>query len=228
MTFQRDGFQISEGGLTSEAVAVLTGLSCKHEAAVRASNRPWGEIGRFEEPALNAIEVFTAPVKQAILANTGCKWNKLSPGLPYPQLTYSFQTDQTHLALMQHVDGAPDGLELEEASEYEILVGGLLSSVAREAEGPFVLWSGSHTSSRNYLRQHLRMPAWDAIRTLPKDSSRPRPFVGQIGDVILVHRLLQDGTAARSAPGVRRMVFFRLGFVWHAVNTPVEKTGLAR
>jgi Phytanoyl-CoA dioxygenase (PhyH) len=228
MTFQRDGFQIFEGGLTSHAVTILTDLSYKHEAAVRASNRPWGEIGRFEEPTLNAIEVFTDPVKESILANTDYGWGRLTSSIAYPQLTYSFQTDEVGLALVQHVDGAADGPE--EATECEILAGALLSSVASEADGAFVLWPASHISSRNYLLNHLQMPAWNAIRTIPKDSSRPQPFVGQIGDVILVHRLLQHGTATRSTPGVRRMAFIRLGFVWppYAVNTPVGKTGFAR
>jgi hypothetical protein len=95
MTFQRDGFQIFAGGLTCRAVAILTDLSYRHEAAVRASNRPWGEIGRFEEPALDTIEVFTDPVKESILANTDHGWDRLTSSIAYPQLTYS--SKQTRL-----------------------------------------------------------------------------------------------------------------------------------
>jgi hypothetical protein len=228
MTFQKDGYQIFSGGLTADGFAFLSGLSHQHEATARASNGPWGERARVEEPTLASIEVFTGPVKQAILANTDCAWSKLCVSIAYPQLTYSFQTDQSQLALLQHVDGA--GEASEEAIEHEILVGALLGSVAGEGDGPFVVWPGSHISGREFLRRNPQMPAWNAIRAIPLDPSRPQPFLGHAGDVILVHRLLQHGTAARSAPGVRRMAFVRLGLAWppHAVNTPVEKTGFAR
>jgi hypothetical protein len=228
MTFQNDGYQIFDGGLTPPAIALLLDLSQRHEATARASSRPWADRGRVEEPTLAAIEVFTDPVKQAILANTDCAWSKLSSSILYPQLTYSFQTDQSQLALVQHVDGAAD--DTEEAVEHEILVGALLDSVTSDADGPFVLWPRSHISGRDFLRRNLQMPVWNAIRAIPMDPSRPQPFLGQAGDVILVHRLLQHGTAARSTPGVRRMAFIRLGLAWppHAVNTPVEKSGFAR
>jgi hypothetical protein len=227
MTFQRDGFQIIEGGLTAAAVELLSGLSHQHEAAARAENKPWAGKGRFEVAALRTLEIFGEPAKKAILANTDCGWPRLMSSICYPQVTYAFQTDQGGLALLRHVDGSEDGPE--EAAEYEILVGVLLSSVVSEAEGAFVLWPGSHLSGREFLRSHPGVPAWNALRMIPRDDpSSPRPFTGHTGDVILGHRLLQHGTAARSAPGVRRMAFFRLGFVWHEVNTPVEKTGLAR
>jgi hypothetical protein len=228
MTFQKDGYQIFADGLTADAFAFLSSLSHQHEATARATNGPWGERARIEEPTMASIEVFTEPVKRAILANTDCGWSELCVSISYPQLTYSFQTGQSQLALLQHVDGA--GEETEEAIEHEILVGALLSSVASEADGPFVVWPGSHLSGRDFLWRNRQMPVWNAIRAIPLDPSRPQPFLGQAGDVILVHRLLQHGTAARSAPGVRRMAFVRLGLAWppHAANTPVEKTGFAR
>lgn len=226
MTFREDGFQIFKGGLTPPALGLLAGLSQDHEAAARAESKPWADKGRFEEAQLRSVEVFTEPIKAAILANTDCGWNTLTSSIAYPQLTYSFQTNLGGLALGQHVDGAPDGQEL---GEHKILVGALLSPVVSEADGAFVLWPASHISGRNYLREHLKMPAWNAIRAIPLDKASIRqPFTGDTGDVVLVHPLLQHGTAARSTPGVRRMAFFRLGFVWHPANTPVEKTGFVR
>jgi hypothetical protein len=226
MTFERGGFQKLESGVTPDALTLLAGLSQKHEAEASANAAPWGQKGRFEEPELRRITVFTDPVEQALLKNSGCARDKLFSSIAWPQMAYSFQTDQNGLALLQHIDGAEDGPKT--AAEYEILVGVLLSNVVSMADGAFVLWPGTHYSGREFMKQHPRMPAWNAIREIPKATSRPKPFLGSVGDVILMHRLVQHGTAARSTPGVRRMAFFRLGFVWHAENTPVEKTGFAR
>jgi hypothetical protein len=230
MGFRSEGFVIFRSGLTDVALQELHRLSRAHEArAMPSDGRSWGECQLTDLRHPRAAEMIKPALKRVIEGlEFGTPWQVLEGDLAHPQLTYSFQTEALPgLALREHTDGLwPPTADSVARSEF--LLGALLEDVHSRECGPYVYWPKSHQGAIDHLERLPESVLADRFRTIPAGVGTPAAFLGRAGDVIVAHRLLRHGTAARTSSGVRRMAFFRLGHEYLAVGARVRDTSIAR
>ncbi|MCF8532020.1 MAG: phytanoyl-CoA dioxygenase family protein [Reyranella sp.] len=230
MGFRSDGFVVFKNGLTDEGFTELLRLSKLYEAEAipTTAGRHWGECLLKRVEHLRAMDIVTSDVRQAIEDIGFSKpWPVLALDFAHPQLTYSFQTDASGLALNQHTDGLwPPSANY--VAQCEFLLGVLLEHVPSFECGPYVFWPKSHLDAIDHLEQSPESVLADRFRTIPPAVGVSASFLGRAGDVIVAHRLLRHGTASRTSAGVRRMVFFRPGQEYLAVGARVCDTSFAR
>jgi hypothetical protein len=232
MGFRSDGFIVFENGLTGAGFDELSRLSRLHEAEATPTiaGRSWGECQLDHIEHLPAMDIVTSGLRQAIEEiGFGKPWPVLALDFARPHLTYSFQTGTgvSGLALNQHTDGLWPPTA-DHVAQSEFLMGVLLGPVSSFDCGPYVFWPNSHLDAIDHLDRSPESVLADRFRTIPPGAGRPTPFLGHAGDVIVVHRLLRHGTAARTSPGVRRMAFFRLGHEFLAARARVGDTSFTR
>lgn len=230
MTFRSEGFVVFRSGLTDAGLGELHRLSEVHEAQAipTIAGRSWGECQLKYLDHLRAIDIVVPGLEREI-ADIGFDkpWRVLASDFAHPHLTYSFQADaSSSLALEQHTDGAPKGAD--RVAQPEFLMGVLLEDVPSADCGPYVYWPRSHVIAVEHLERSPDSLLVDRVRSIPPAEGQPTPFLGRAGDVIVAHRLLRHGTAARTASGVRRMAFFRLGNEFLPVGARVGETSFAR
>lgn len=229
MGFRSEGFVVVRNGLTQAGLEELLRLSRLHEARAMPTvrGRSWGECQLKYLDELRAIDFVTPGLRREIEGIGFAKpWQVLAQDFAHPHLTYSFQTTASGVAFEQHTDGAPKGVT--SVAQPELIMGALLEDVPSPECGPFLYWPGSHLDAIDHLQGSQHSLLVDRVRTIPPADGPPRPFLGRAGDAIICHRLLRHGTAARTAGGVRRMAFFRLGNEFLAEGARVGDTAFAR
>lgn len=230
MTFRRHGYAVFRNGLSAAGLRELQALSHRHEAGSRPDTaRSWGEHQLLDVSTPPPADMLTAEAK-AWIGSLGfaAPWCDLEPDMAHGQLTYSFFTDRPDtLALREHTDGLwpPDS---DRVARNEFLLGAILEDVTSPADGPYVCWPGSHLQAIDHLEKQWTADVADGFRTLPQCEGTPTPILGGAGDVVVAHRLLRHGTAPRSRPGVRRMVFFRLGHRMLPAGTRVGDSAMTQ
>ena len=229
MGFRSEGFVVFKDGLTDAGLEELQRLSKVHEgpATPTTAGRSWGECQLKYQEYLREMEIVTPALRREIEEIGFSKsWQVLAMDFAHPHLTYSFQTNAPGMALQQHTDGAFKDATC--VAQPELLMGILLEDVPSPEAGPYVYWPKSHLGAIEHLQGLPQSVLLDRFRTIPVAQGAPSPFLGRTGDVIVVHRLLQHGTVTRTASGIRRMVFFRLGNEFLPVGARVADTSFAR
>jgi hypothetical protein len=82
-------------------------------------------------------------------------------------------------------------------------------------------------------REPLRTAIHDCVPDLANRRSAalalpPAAFTGNAGDAMICHHLLVHGNAPRRRSGVRRMLFFRPGYMTYDKDALVEETSFVR
>lgn len=114
-----------------------------------------------------------------------------------------------------HVDGvACPHLDPAELRTFSVLVGVVLSDISDPAGGALRYVPGGHLRMAEWFRAEWSLGITD--QAPPNiDAERGRPFLGQPGDVLLMHHLVPHAVGPNSTTEPRIMAYFRVSHVDH-------------
>ena len=195
--------------------------------------RGWGEYRAVHSGMVPRLGPFSAEFEATLAVVCGKRTRELG-NFEFPQYAFAREVSADG-GYDRHIDGA--GLDREEpAGRYEVLIAVLLHTVRDENDGAFVFWPGSHREVFENLSARPREPLRTAIHGCVPDlakrsaalADRPTAFTGNAGDAVICHHLMVHGNAPRRRAGVRRMLFFRPGYLAYDKDALVEETSFVR
>jgi phytanoyl-CoA dioxygenase PhyH len=196
--------------------------------------RGWGEHRAAQSGLVPRLGPFSAEFEATLSVICGKPTRQLG-NFEFPQYAFAREISGDG-GYDRHIDGA--GLDREEpAGRYEVLIAILLHAVRDADDGAFVVWPGSHREVFDSLsarpHERLRTAIHDCVPDLANRhsaalASPPVAFTGNAGDALICHHLMVHGNASRRRPGVRRMLFFRPGYMAYDKDALVEETSFVR
>jgi hypothetical protein len=196
--------------------------------------RGWGEHRTSHPGLVQRLGPFSAEFAATLAMICGKPMRQLG-NFEFPQYAFAREVSVDG-GYDRHIDGA--GLDGEEpAGRYEVLIAILLHAVRDEDDGAFVFWPGSHREVFENLSarpsERLRTAIHDCVPDLASRRSatlavRPAAFTGNAGDAMICHHLMVHGNAPRRRPGIRRMLYFRPGYLAYDKDALVGETSFVR
>ena len=94
---------------------------------------------------------------------------------------------------------------------FTLLLGVMLSDVARPFSGNFTVWPGTHRRMERYFREHeVNSLEGGAVAPLGIRLPEPVAVTGRAGDIVLAHYQLAHAASPNHSGDIRYMCFFRL------------------
>jgi hypothetical protein len=136
------------------------------------------------------------------------------PGLG--QIALSFPAAGPAPAPHPHLDGMytpTNGVPRGQISSFTLLVGVMLSDVARPLSGNLVVWPATHRLYEEHFRRRGPRSLLEGMPDVPLPE--PVSVTGRAGDVVLCHYQLGHTAGPNTSPHIRYAVYFRLEHVDH-------------
>lgn len=126
------------------------------------------------------------------------------------------RTDSGQSEKAMHVDGvACPHLDPAELRTFSLLVGVVLSDISNPASGALRYVPGGHLSMADWFRNQWSLGVTDQVP--PQIAARQgTPFLGQPGDLLLMHHLVPHAVGRNHTTTPRVMAYFRVSHVDHA------------